>query len=190
MASNDKPLSGYRVLLCVSGGIAAYKSADLASKLIQSGAGVIVAMTEGGQRFVTPLTFQAITGKKVYTSLWPEPDDFDSQHLSLTDSADLMIIAPATADIIAKMACGIADDLVSTLALSACGACDVLIAPAMNTRMWDAPATVANVATLKDRGVHIVGPSEGYLACGTTGLGRMAEPIDIIATATELLKAK
>jgi len=187
--TTDLPLDGYEALLCVTGGIAAYKSADLASKLVQAGAGATVAMTESATRFVAPLTFQTLTGRAVATSLWESVERFESQHLALTERADLMIVAPATANIIAKMACGIADDLVSALALSACGACEVLIAPAMNTRMWEAPPTQANMARLTERGVHVVGPGEGFLACRTVGKGRMAEPAEILAAAEKLLKA-
>lgn len=184
---SDKPLAGYEVLLCVTGGIACYKSADLASKLVQAGADVTVAMTEAARRFITPLTFQALTRRQVFTSMWQGAEDFRSQHISLTEAADLMIIAPATADIIAKLAAGIADELVSTLALSATGACPLLIAPAMNDRMWAAPATRANMERLKSWGVHCVGPGEGYLACGTMGAGRMAEPADILEAGRKML---
>ncbi len=186
----DKPLAGYEVLLAVTGGIACYKVADLTSKLVQAGAGVSVAMTESATKFVAPLTFQAITRRSVYTSIWDRSDDFKSQHLSLSERADLMIIAPATANMIAKMAGGIADDLVSTLALSAQGSCDILLAPAMNERMFLAPATKRNIETLAGWGVKIIGPETGYLACGTSGLGRMSEPLQILATASELLLAK
>lgn len=188
--SAEKPMDGYEVLLCVTGGIAAYKSADLTSKLVQRGAGVSVAMTEAARQFVGPLTFQSLSRRSVFTSMWQATEDFQSGHISLTESADLMIVAPATADILAKMAGGIADDLVSTMALAAHGACEILIAPAMNTRMWSAPATVENIATLTGRGVHVVGPAEGNLACGTVGIGRMAEPGDILAAAAEILRKR
>jgi len=188
MTLDSQPLAGYEVLLCVTGGIAAYKSADLASGLVQAGAGVTVAMTDAAREFLAPLTFQTLTARKVHTSMWLSAEDYSSQHISLTEAADLMIIAPATADIIAKMACGLADDLVSTMALSAHDACGVLIAPAMNTRMWSAPATVENMARLKQRGVHVVGPTEGRLACGTVGPGRMVEPDDILAAAAKILR--
>jgi len=183
----DKPLAEREVLLAVTGGIACYKAADLASKLVQAGADVTVAMTEAAERFVAPLTFQQLTGRQVFTSLWQQTQRFDAQHLSLTEQADLMIVAPATANVLAKMAVGIADDLVSTLALSACGACEVLVAPAMNERMWLAPPTQRNVETLRSRGVHVVGPAEGRLACGTVGPGRMIEPADLLAKAVGLL---
>jgi len=185
----DSPPAGKNVLLCLTGGIACYKSAALASRLVQAGSCVRVAMSAAAERFVTPLTFQALTGRQVYTSLWQAGEDFDSQHLSLTGSADLMIIAPATADIMAKMAAGIADDLVSTLALSAHGACPILIAPAMNTRMWLAPPTQDNLARLKGWGIQVIGPEAGRLACGADGPGRMSEPEDILAAATRILRA-
>ena len=183
----DAPLAGKNVLLCVTGGIACYKAAMLASRLVQAGAAVRVAMTEAAVRFVTPLTFQTLTGRQVYTSLWQGGEQFDSRHVSLTGSADLMIIAPATADILAKMAAGIADDLVSTLALAAHDACPILIAPAMNTRMWLAPPTRDNIARLKTWSIRVIGPAEGRLACNTTGPGRMSEPEEILATATQIL---
>jgi phosphopantothenoylcysteine decarboxylase/phosphopantothenate--cysteine ligase len=186
---HDNALARREVLLCVTGGIACYKAADLASKLAQVGAGVSVAMTEAAQRFVAPLTFQALTGRRVHTSLWDAGEDYQSTHIALTEQADLMIVAPATADMLAKMAVGLADDLVSTLALAAGGACDVLVAPAMNSRMWSAPATQENLQTLVGRGVRSVGPGEGRLACGTIGPGRMAEPAEILAAAAEILSA-
>ncbi len=183
----DNPLKGYEVLLCVTGGIACYKVAHLTSKLVQAAAGVSVAMTEAATRFVAPLTFQTLTGRAVYTSLWESTERYSWRHISLTDAADLMLIAPATANIIAKMATGIADDLVSTLSLAAAGACKILLAPAMNERMWQAPPTKANIEKLNGWGVHIVGPVRGHLACGVQGQGRLAEPDAILAKATELL---
>lgn len=180
-------LPGYEVLLAVTGGIAAYKAADLSSKLIQAGAGVSVAMTESAQQFIAPLTFQTLSGRRVFTSTWQSGPSYDPQHLALTERADLMIIAPATANIMAKMAAGLADDLVSTLALSAHGACDILLAPAMNTRMWEAPATRENLAKLLSWGVRTIGPGEGYLACRAVGPGRMSEPLEILEAAAALL---
>lgn len=182
------PLEGYEVLLCVTGGIACYKAADLAGKLVQAGAGVTVAMTEAAAKFVTPLTFAAVTGRASFTTMWRDPQDHDPAHIALTEAADLMIVAPATANILGKLAGGIADDLVSTLALSAAGACEILLAPAMNSRMWHAPAVRENVEKLRARGVHFVGPNEGRLACGTIGPGRMAEPDEILAAAVGLLR--
>ncbi len=178
------------VLLCVSGGIAAYKAADLASRLVQAGRGVTVAMTESAMRFLQPMTFQALTRRPVYTSLWPADGDFQIGHIALTERADLMVVAPATANILAKLATGIANDLVSSLGLSACGACGLLVAPAMNERMWNAPATQANLETLRRRGVDVVGPAEGYLACGTRGVGRMADVEDILRAIEQCLSSK
>ena len=184
------PLEGYEALLCLTGGIACYKVADLASKLVQAGAGVTVAMTEAATQFITPLTFQTLTCRPVYTSLWQATEAYEAGHLAPTKRADLMIIAPATANIIAKMAAGIADDLVSSLALSAQGECPILIAPAMNTRMWEAPATQANVQRLTQWGVQSIGPNVGFLACRTVGPGRMAEAREILQAATGLLLKK
>lgn len=184
---SDTPSPRHEVLLCVTGGIACYKSADLASKLVSDGFGVTVAMSDAAERFVAPLTFQTLTRRRVYTSLWQSTEEFDSTHISATDVAKLMIVAPATADIIAKLATGLADDLVSTLLLARPAECPLLVAPAMNTRMWQAQPTQDNIQRLKGWGVHLVGPAEGRLACGTTGPGRMAEPEDILAAAGKLL---
>ncbi|MBI5723160.1 MAG: hypothetical protein HZA50_04320 [Planctomycetes bacterium] len=183
-------MAGKRILLCVTGGIACYKSADLASALVRASCQVSAAMTDAARKFIQPLTFQTLTRRQVFTDMWQSSDDFSSQHIALTDWADLMIVAPATANIIAKMACGIADELVSCLALSAAGACPILIAPAMNDRMWSAPATRENMAKLVARGVHVVGPATGRLACGTTGTGRMAEPDEIFAAAAKITATK
>jgi len=186
-AGDNKPLAGTELLLGVTGGIACYKAADLASKLVQAGADVTVAMTEAAQRFVTPLTFQSLTGREVYLSLWRASEAYDVGHVSLADRINLMVVAPATANMLAKMAAGIADDLVSATALAVTGACEILVAPAMNVRMWQAPATQVNIKTLTERGVHIVGPEEGRLACGAVGPGRMAEPTDIVQAVVGLL---
>ena len=180
---SDGSAAGRNVLLCVTGGVACYKAADLASRLTRAGASVTVAMTAAAERFVAPLTFQAVTRRRVHTSLWEASERYDARHVSLTDAADLMIVAPATANFLAKAAGGIADDLVSTLALSAWGACEVLVAPAMNSRMWAAPPTRANVERLREWGVRFIGPAEGRLACGTVGPGRMSEPAGILAEA-------
>ena len=181
------PLAGYEVLLCVTGGIACYKVADLASKLVQTGAGVTAAMTEAAEKFVAPLTFAALTNRQVFTDMWLLQVDYDLRHISLTDRADLIIIAPATANILGKMAAGIADDLISTMALSAAGSCDILAAPAMNSRMWNAASVRSNVETLNTRGLYFVGPDEGRLASGAIGLGRMAETDNILKAAQRLL---
>lgn len=186
-AKDERTLEGREILLCLTGGIACYKSADLASSLVRRGAGLTVAMTAAARKFVGPVTFRSLTGRRVYCDLWEDAEGTAVRHLSLTERAELMIVAPATANILAKMACGIADDLVSTLALSAAGACPILAAPAMNSRMWHAPATAENVATLEKRGVTMVGPADGWLACGMSGTGRMAEPADILKTAYDML---
>jgi len=183
----NMPLAGYRVLLCVTGGVACYKSADLASKLTQAGAEVDVAMTEAAQKFVGQLTFQAVTHRAVHTSLWQSLEDYSTQHVSLTEQADLMVVAPATANIIGKMANGLADDLVSTLALSASGACPILIAPAMNTRMWSSQVVQENFERLNKVNVESIGPVTGRLACGTIGPGRMSEPADIFEAIKAIL---
>jgi phosphopantothenoylcysteine decarboxylase/phosphopantothenate--cysteine ligase len=186
-AANTAPKwAGCEVLVAVCGGIAAFKTASLVSKLVQRGAGVTVVMTAAGQRFVTPLTFESLTGRRVFTSLWESQDAYDPQHLSLTESADLFVIAPATANLIGKIAHGIADDLVSTMVMAAAG--PVLLAPAMNTRMWEKPVVQENLKTLAERGARIVPPGEGWLACGTVGMGRMAEPEEILAQVGALLK--
>jgi len=176
----DQPacdLSGREVIVCVSGGIAAYKTCEVVSRLVQCGAGVTVAMTQSAQHFVGPTTFQALSGRRVLTDLWSQSDDV--QHISVTERADLMLIAPATANVIGKVACGIADDIVTTLVISA--ASPVLMAPAMNPRMWASSAVKQNLATLKERGFHLVGPGEGWLACRSKGAGRMAEPAEMLS---------
>jgi len=157
----------------------------MVSAAVQHGAGVTVAMTAAAQRFVTPLTFSTLSARRVFTGLWDAADCHDPQHLSLTEAADLFIIAPATANIIGKIAHGIADDLVSTMALAAAG--PVLFAPAMNTRMWENRAVQENVQTLTKRGYWIVPPGEGWLACRGVGAGRMAEPEVILAQAAAIL---
>ncbi len=184
--TNSNSLDGHEVVLCVCGGIAAYKSAALASRLVQAGCGVTVALTRNGRRFVTPVTFQALTARPVLTSLWSPSPHRGIPHLDPTEQADLVVVAPATANIIGKLAGGIADDLVSTLLLGA--ACPVLLAPAMNVRMWQHPAVQRNVARLKQDGVTLVGPAEGWLACGAVGAGRMVEPEELLSTVHELLR--
>lgn len=179
--------AGKEVLVCVCGGIAAYKVADVVSKLVQRGAGVTVAMTSAAQKFVTPLTFQALSGRPVLTDLWDSEHPGDVQHISLTGAANLLLVAPATANIIGKIAGGIADDVVTTLVISA--ACPVLFAPAMNDRMWANPIVQENVANLKRHKHAFVGPAEGWLACRSVGPGRMAESNDIQSAVADLLRA-
>lgn len=179
-------VAGYEVVVGVCGGIAAYKVASLVSALVQRGAGVTVAMTQAAQKFITPLTFQSLTARQVFTDLWHSENYFDPQHLNLTEDADLFIIAPATANTIGRIAGGLADDLVSTMVMSA--ACPVLLAPAMNTRMWQNPLVQANVQKLTSLGYQLVAPGEGWLACRTIGAGRMAEPQDILNESLSILK--
>ncbi|MBN2313320.1 MAG: bifunctional phosphopantothenoylcysteine decarboxylase/phosphopantothenate--cysteine ligase CoaBC [Sedimentisphaerales bacterium] len=167
------------ILLGVTGGVAAYKAVDLAGKLTAVGAEVRTVMTESACRFVGPKSFEAVTQSTVFTTMWSTPQEFKIGHIALADWADLVVVAPATANIIAKVAHGICDDLLSTT-LCVCWATPTLFAPAMNNRMWENPATQANVETLKNRGFHIVGPEEGRLACGDSGPGRMSEPQDIM----------
>jgi len=184
----DQPpqdLDGYEIVVCVCGGISAYKVCAVVSSLVQRGAGVTVAMTRSARKFVGPVSFQALTCRAVFLSLWQGVARHDPQHIRLSESADLFLIAPATANMIGKIAAGIADDLVSTLVLSASG--PVLLAPAMNTRMWNNPIVQRNVNTLKELGYHFVGPESGWLACRQVGAGRMAEPQAIVQRIEALL---
>lgn len=184
----DAPLRGYEVVVGVCGGIAAYKTAYLVSALVQRGCGVTVAMTDAAQKFITPLTFQALTARQVFTTLWSEANYHDPQHLRLTEAADLFIVAPATSNMLGKIAHGIADDLVSTMIMSA--DCPVLLAPAANTRMWENPIVQENAAALMKHGYHIIQPGSGWLACRTVGAGRMAEPDEILLEAATILQRK
>ncbi len=175
-------LAGKRVLLIVSGGIAAYKALELIRLLTKAGCGVKTVLTKAGAQFVTPLSLQALSGENVFTDLFSLTDESQMGHIELSRAADLVVVAPATADILAKMAAGIADDLATTVLLATDKR--VLAAPAMNVRMWQHAATVANLATLAARGVIIVPPDEGPMACGEYGPGRLAEPpiiLDAIA---------
>jgi len=172
-------LSGKRILLIVGGGIAAFKSLDLVRRLRERGAEVTPVLTRAGSQFVTPLSLSAVCGQKVYTDLFDLTDEAEMGHIELSRAADLVVVAPATADLMAKMAGGHADDLASTLLLATDKR--VLIAPAMNVRMWDHPATRRNLATLRGDGILTIGPNEGDMACGEFGPGRMAEPLEIVA---------
>lgn len=169
-----------RVLLIIGGGVAAYKSLFLIRALKAQGVAVRCVLTAGAQHFVTPLSAGALSGDKVYRDLFDLTDEAEMGHIELSRAADLVVVAPATADLMAKMAAGLADDLASTLLLATDK--DVLIAPAMNVRMWEHAATQANRTLLLARGVHMIGPDEGDMACGEYGPGRMAEP-DVIAAA-------
>ena len=172
-------LHGRKLLLCVCGGIAAYKAADLVRRLREAGATVQVAMTENAQRFVGAQTFQALSGLPVRTSLWDAAAEQAMGHLELARWADGIVVAPATANILARLAHGFADDLVSTLCLATTA--PITLVPAMNHRMWLHPATQANVALLRERGARFIGPADGPLAEGESGPGRLAEPMDIVA---------
>lgn len=181
----DWLFKGKRVLVGVTGGIAAYKAAELVRLLVRSGAEVQCVMTDAGARFVTPLTLEALTGRKTLTDLFQLGVSGQIQHIEAAGNADLMIIAPATANTLAKLAHGLAPDMVSALALSC--RCRLLLAPGMNVNMWSHPATRQNVQTLVDRGCLVVGPEAGELACGTTGMGRMSEPVQILEAAAAAL---
>jgi len=172
-------LMGKRILLVISGGIAAYKSLELIRRLRERGAAVRAVLSRGGSEFVTPLSVAALTGDKVYQDLFSLTDEAEMGHIQLSRDADLLVVAPASADLLAKVATGRADDLASTVLLATDKA--VLAAPAMNVRMWLHPATQQNIATLAARGLHLVGPNEGDMACGEYGPGRMAEPAEILA---------
>jgi len=188
VSPNLATLDGREVLVGVTGGIAAYKTAYLVSGLVQAGARVTVVMTEAAERFVGPLTFRALTGRPVVDDLWSMAEGDRSTHIALADRADVAVVAPATANLLAKMAHGLADDLLSTLLVAL--DVPVLLAPSMNERMWRSAAVQANVAALRARGVHFVGPEEGRLACGTEGPGRMAEPEAILAAIARLLEPR
>jgi phosphopantothenoylcysteine synthetase/decarboxylase len=171
------------ILLGVSGGIAAYKAVDLASKLTAAGARVNTIMTENACQLICPKSFEAVTGQPVYTNMWQTDEEFEIGHVGVADWADIVVVAPATANIIGKIANGICDDLLSTT-LCVCwpliktGA--ALLAPAMNDNMWDSPAVQRNIETVSNMGFQLIGPEEGRLACGTEGIGRMSEPQDIL----------
>ncbi len=168
-----------KVLVCVCGGIAAYKVCHVVSQLAQHQYCVDVAMTAESRKFVGALTFESLSGRAVHTDLFNNPDSADPQHIQLAQSADLIVVAPATANMIGKIAHGLADDLVSTLLLAAEPE-KLLLAPAMNELMWKNPAVQANVATLRSRNIAMIGPESGWQACRTIGLGRMSEPDAII----------
>jgi phosphopantothenoylcysteine decarboxylase/phosphopantothenate--cysteine ligase len=175
-----------RILLGVTGGIAAYKSADLVRRLIEHGAQVQVVMTAAAREFVTPTTFQALSGRTVRTDLWDPAHEAAMGHIELARWAELVLIAPASADFIARLAHGLADDLLSTLVLAS--AAPVAVAPAMNQQMWRHAATQANVALLQQRGVHVLGPGVGDQACGDNGPGRMLEPLELLSLIAPLVR--
>lgn len=185
-AGKPKDLEGYEVLVAVCGGISAYKVCYVVSNLVQRGAGVTVAMTAAAREFVGAVTFQALSGRHVLTGMWSAEDVAGVQHIERTNQADLLLVAPATANMIGKIAGGIADDLVSTMVMSADS--PVMLAPAMNDRMWRNPAVQRNVDLLRERGNTIIGPAEGWLACRSAGPGRMVEPDEIVDAVAAAIK--
>lgn len=180
-------LASKKILLIIGGGIAAYKALDLIRRLRERGATVTPVLTRAGAQFVTPLSVSALAGNKVFSDLFDLTDEAEMGHIELSRSADLIVVAPATADLMARMATGQADDLASTLLLAT--DTDVLLAPSMNVRMWEHPATQRNIAVLRSDGIGMVGPNSGDMACGEYGPGRMAEPLEIVAAVEEKLTA-
>ena len=171
-------LTGKKIVLGVSGGIAVYKAVDLVSRLRKKGAEVKIVMTEAATKFVTPLTFRELSANPVVVSMWGEVHEFNVEHIALACWADLFVVAPATANIIAKMATGIADDMLSTTLLAT--PAQIVICPAMNTNMYEHPITKANLQKLLDLGYKVLPAAEGHLACGTSGAGRLPEPQAIV----------
>ena len=178
-------LHGKRILLIVAGGIAAFKSLELIRRLRERGASVRCVLTDVGAKFVTPLSLQALTEDRVYGDMFSLTDESEMGHIQLSRDADLLVVAPATANLLARMAGGLADDLAATVLLATDK--PVLVAPAMNVRMWTHAATVANVETLKKRGITFVGPNDGAMACNEFGPGRMSEPLEIVAAIESML---
>ncbi len=183
--ATDLKLAGREIIVGICGGIAVYKACDVVSKLVQHGAGVTVVMTPEAQKFVTPLTFQSLSGRAVHTDIFIAPDAADTQHIKLTERADLMLVVPATTNLIAKVACGLTDDLVSLMVCAA--ACPVVFAPAMNNRMWDHPVAQENYAKLAAIGYRFIGPEPGWLACRNMGMGRLSEPQTIVDSVLAML---
>lgn len=177
----------HEIIVGVSGGIAAYKTAALVSDLVQSDIGVTVVMTRAAQKFVGPATFQALTGRRVLTHMFDRHDYPLGAHIELAREAELLCVAPATAHLLAQAAHGLAEDLLSTLLVSFTGS--LVLAPAMNCEMWEKPAVQRNVELLRSDGYHLVGPNEGWLSCRQQGMGRMAEPAEIAAAVRKLLQA-
>jgi phosphopantothenoylcysteine decarboxylase/phosphopantothenate--cysteine ligase len=186
MSPTDLKLSGSNILLGVTGGVAAYKSVDLASKLTEAGAKVNCIMTDNACQLIGPKSFEAVTHRAVFTGMWSSPQDHKISHISLAEKADVVVVAPATANIIAKIAAGICDDLLSTT-LCACWNKPVIIAPAMNSNMWSNPVVQKNVETIKQMKFTLIGPETGRLACGSVGPGRMAEPEDIVKAIEKII---
>ncbi len=180
-------MRGKTIVLAVTGGIAAYKSASLVREFTGAGADVWVIMTEHACRFVTPLTFETLSKNPVAVDQFDPENQWDMEHIALADRANLLVVAPATANIIGKTAAAVADDLVSTAIVTMLGSVPILMAPAMNSRMWEHPLVQRNLNTLKEVGIQFVGPVEGPLADGRTGVGRMAEVTEIVRAAAALL---
>ena len=188
ISQGDHTLQGCEIIIGVSGGIAAYKTADLVSKLVQAGAGVQVVMTDAATHFVGVATFQALTGRRVVTQLLGDNEYPLGAHVELATKSSLLCVAPATADYLSKVAHGQADDVLTTLSLAFTGT--ILMAPAMNSDMWGKAAVQRNVETLQTDGVQLVGPGTGWLSCRRQGAGRMAEPVEILAEIESLLGPK
>ncbi len=184
-ATPEPILKDRRIIVGVCGGIAAYKACEVVSQLAQRGAQIHVVMTESATKFVTPLTFESLSANKVMTSTWTLSDSADPQHIKLTEKADLILVVPATANLLAKVALGVTDDLLSLMINAS--ACPVVFAPSMNNRMWDHPACVENVAKLKNWGYTFIGPEAGWLACRNVGMGRLSEPKQIIDEVVAML---
>ena len=182
---SNAQLDGRELIVAVCGGISAYKMADVVSKLVQAGAGVTVCMTAAAGKFITPLTFESLSGRKVRTDAWNLADSTDPQHIALTENADLMLVGAATANTLARVAHGFCDDLVSLTITAA--ACPVVFAPAMNDRMWANPITQNNVNTLKAYGYRFIGPEAGWLACRNVGVGRLSDPANIVEQVSAML---
>ena len=184
MSAKKSSLGGLNILLGVSGGVAAYKAVDLASRMTAAGAKIKTVMTQSACELIRPKSFEAVTCSAVFTGMWSSPEEHKISHINLADWADIIVVAPATANIIGKVANGICDDLLSTI-LCACWKKPTLLAPAMNDNMWTNPAVQQNVKAVKDRGLQLIGPEKGRLACGTEGIGRMSEPQDILEAIEE-----
>ena len=178
----------YKILLIISGGISAYKSLELIRIIKNDGNSVSTILTKGGEKFVTPLSVAAISNEKIYQNIFSLKDEIDMGHIQLSRESDIIIVAPASANIIARTANGLADDLASTVILASNK--PIVFAPAMNTQMWNNPATKRNILFLKENGISFIGPEPGDLACGEHGLGRMTEPLEIYKHILSLIKNK
>ena len=189
MPEDASNLAGRKILVALTGGIAAYKTATLVSRLVQAGAEVRVIMTEAATKFITPLTLQSLSGHPVLTSLWDHDDRPDSQHVGLARWCDQMVIAPCSADMLAKLAAGLTPDLVSLTVCALPADTPLLVAPAMNADMWASPIVQRNLQTLRDLlpNFHEVGPADGWQACRTSGSGRMSEPQDIFDSISQVI---